>query len=68
MDVVFNLRDDTMRVLLPSNRIATCTDGTIVHGAQSSYFIIDARRPGRAQVSTFDRAAAHCCSGCLPVS
>jgi len=43
MDVVFNLHDDRMQVLIPPDRVAISTDGGIVHGAQSGYFIIDAR-------------------------
>lgn len=43
MDVVFNLDDDCLQVLLPPQRAAVRTNGAIVHGAQSGYFIIDAR-------------------------
>jgi AraC-like DNA-binding protein len=43
MDVVFNLGENSVQVLLPPDRVALRTDGTILHGAQSGYFIIDAR-------------------------
>lgn len=45
MDVVFNLLQDSFEVLLPDGR-SVRTDGAIVHGAQSGYFIIAPRRRG----------------------
>ena len=45
MDVVFNLYRDRHRVLLADGN-AIQTDGAIVHGAQSGYFIIPARSHG----------------------
>jgi AraC-like DNA-binding protein len=50
MDVVFNLHEDSMQVLIPSpsaDASVIRTNGSIVHGAQSGYFIIDARARGR---------------------
>jgi methylphosphotriester-DNA--protein-cysteine methyltransferase len=45
MDVVFNLAQDSFEVLLPDGKTLR-TDGAIVHGAQSGYFIIAARHRG----------------------
>jgi AraC-like DNA-binding protein len=45
MDVVFNLVQDSFEVQLSHGQTLR-TDGAIVHGAQSGYFIIAARRRG----------------------
>jgi len=46
IDVVFNLGWDSFEVLLPSGGKHVRTEGAIVHGPQSGYFIIAPRRRG----------------------
>ena len=46
MDIVFNLHQDSFEVLLPGGLDSVRTEGALVHGAQSSYFIIAARARG----------------------
>ncbi|NJO12724.1 MAG: AraC family transcriptional regulator [Gammaproteobacteria bacterium] len=46
MDVVFNLHQDSFEVLLPERLDSIRTDGALIHGAQSGYFIIAARARG----------------------
>lgn len=48
MDLVFNLDQDSLEVVVPAELRSVRTEGAIVHGAQSSYFIIAARAPGRS--------------------
>jgi AraC-like DNA-binding protein len=46
MDIVFNLHQDSFEILLPGGLHSVRTEGAVVHGAQSSYFIIAARTRG----------------------
>jgi AraC-like DNA-binding protein len=46
MDVVFNLHQDSFEVLVPDDLHSVRTEGVILHGAQSSHFIIAARSRG----------------------
>lgn len=46
MDLVFNLHQDSLEVVEPAGLSRVRTEGAMVHGAQSSYFIIAARTPG----------------------
>lgn len=45
IDLTFNLAADDLRVFAnAADRVGTSFDGAVVHGAQSRYFVLDARR------------------------
>ncbi|HEY7641002.1 MAG TPA: DUF6597 domain-containing transcriptional factor [Steroidobacteraceae bacterium] len=45
IDLTFNLAADDLRVFADAaDQVGMCFDGSVVHGAQSRYFVLDARR------------------------
>src|SRR5688572_20513961 len=45
VDLTFNLAADELRVFAnAADRVGMTSDGAVVHGAQSKYFVLDARR------------------------
>jgi hypothetical protein len=63
VDLTFNLAADDLRVFEnATDRVGMVFDGAVVHGAQSKYFVLDARRDVHVIGVHFVPAAVRRCS------